>query len=94
MSLAQAAAAEGVDDIEMMMRILIENRCNATMVLQFSGMDIVENIFKSPYTAVGSDGIGAGNGHPAHPRAYDNQVRVFSDFVRNRKAVTLEEAVR
>lgn len=93
-SLAQAAREEGLDDIEMMLRIMIANDCNVTMVLQFSDMEMVERIFRSPYTAIGSDGIGAGNGHPAHPRAYDNQVRMFSEFVRNRKAVTLEEAVR
>ena len=94
MSIAEAAKRDGVDEIEMLIKIMIANEGNATMVLQFSDMEMVERIFKSPYTAIGSDGIGAGNGHPAHPRAYDNQVRVFSEFVRKRKAVTLEEAVR
>lgn len=94
LSIAEAARRCGVDEIEMLIRIMVENEGNATMVLQFSDMEMVERIFKSPYTAIGSDGIGAGNGHPAHPRAYDNQVRVFSEFVRKRGAVSLEEAVR
>ena len=94
LSIAEAARREGIDVIEMLFRIMIANEGTATMVLQFSDMEMVERIFRSPYTAIGSDGIGAGNGHPAHPRAYDNQVRVFSEMVRKRHAVTLEEAIR
>ncbi len=41
-----------------------------------------------------ADGLGAGSGYPAHPRAYANQVKVFSDFVREKHLVSLEEAVR
>ena len=94
MSLAKAAAAEGIDDIDMLFKILLKNLGSSTMVMQFSDMEMVDRIFRSPYTCIGSDGLGAGNGHPAHPRAYANQVKVFSEFVRERHVVSLEEAVR
>lgn len=94
MSLAKAAESAGVDDITIFFRILIRNLGNTTMAMKFSDMEMVEKIFLSPYTCIGSDGLGAGSGYPAHPRAYANQVRVFSEFVRERHLVSLEEAVR
>lgn len=94
MSLAEAARSAGVDDIAILFRILLKNIGKATMVMQFSDMEMVDRILRSPYTAIGSDGLGAGNGHPAHPRAYANQVKLFSEFVRERHVLSLEEAVR
>ena len=94
MSLAKAAVSAGVDDITMLFRILLKNLGSSTMVMKFSDMETVEKIFLSPYTCIGSDGLGAGNGYPAHPRTYANQVKVFSDFVREKHLVSLEEAVR
>ena len=94
MSLAEAARSAGVDDIEILFRILLKNVGNATMVMQFSDMEMVDRILRSPYTCIGSDGLGAGNGYPAHPRAYANQVKLFSEFVRERHVLSLEEAVR
>lgn len=78
----------------MMFRILLRNLGNTTVAMKFSDMEMVEKIFLSPYTCIGSDGLGAGSGYPAHPRAYANQVKVFSDFVREKHLVSLEEAVR
>lgn len=94
MSLAKAAASEGVDDITMMFRILLRNLGNTTVAMKISDMEMVEKLFLSPYTCIGSDGLGASSGYPAHPRAYANQVKVFSDFVREKHLVSLEEAVR
>jgi len=55
----------------------------------------VERILRFPLTMVGSDGqipvFGEGN---PHPRSYGNFVRVLGRYVRERKALSLEEAVR
>jgi len=55
----------------------------------------VERILRFPLTMVGSDGqipvFGAGN---PHPRSYGNFARVLGRYVRERKALSLEEAVR
>ncbi len=55
----------------------------------------VERILRFPFTMVGSDGqipvFGEGN---PHPRSYGNFARILGRYVRERKALTLEDAVR
>jgi dihydroorotase/N-acyl-D-amino-acid deacylase len=55
----------------------------------------VERILRFPVTMVGSDGEIPvfGEGHP-HPRSYGTFARVLGRYVRERRALTLEEAVR
>ena len=55
----------------------------------------VERILKHPATMIASDGEVPifGKGSP-HPRSYGTFVRVLGRYVRDRKAITLEEAVR
>jgi len=57
--------------------------------------DDVERILRHPLTVVASDGSLSrpGLGHP-HPRAYGTFVRVLGRYVRERRALSLEEAVR
>jgi N-acyl-D-amino-acid deacylase len=60
----------------------------------------VETALRFPWTSIGSDaGAAAGSGVVddlglPHPRSYGNHVRVISRYVRERKVLTLEEAVR
>jgi dihydroorotase/N-acyl-D-amino-acid deacylase len=59
----------------------------------------VERILRHPATMIASDGeipLGLGNphGNPTHPRDYGAFVRVLAVYVRERKLITLEEAVR
>ncbi len=56
--------------------------------------DLVQ-ILKHPATMIGSDGEVPifGQAHP-HPRSYGTFVRVLGVYVRERKALTLEEAIR
>jgi N-acyl-D-amino-acid deacylase len=55
----------------------------------------VERILRFPFTMVGSDGqipvFGEGN---PHPRNYGNFARILGRYVRERKTLSLEEAVR
>jgi dihydroorotase/N-acyl-D-amino-acid deacylase len=55
----------------------------------------IERILRSPYTMIGSDGEIPQFGHGApHPRSYGTFSRVLARYVRERKALTLEDAVR
>jgi N-acyl-D-amino-acid deacylase len=59
----------------------------------------VERILKHPATMIASDGeipLGLGDPHasPTHPRDYGAFVRVLAVYVRERKVIKLEEAVR
>jgi N-acyl-D-aspartate/D-glutamate deacylase len=55
----------------------------------------VEALMKLPYTMIGSDGSLQrwGKGHP-HPRSYGTFPRVLGEYVRNRRVLSLEEAIR
>ena len=65
------------------------------MIYHYMGEDDVDTILRYPNAAVASDGsiIAFGNGQP-HPRSYGTNARVLSDYVRERKVLTLEDAIR
>ena len=67
----------------------------ASMVYHFMSDADVERIMKHPQVAIASDSsvLIAGQGVP-HPRGYGNNARVLGEYVRTRKVITLEEAVR
>jgi N-acyl-D-amino-acid deacylase len=67
----------------------------AGMVYHSMGMEDVERILRYPNTAIASDGgiREFGIGMP-HPRSYGTNARVLAEFVRNRKTLTLEDAIR
>ena len=54
----------------------------------------VENIMQHPLTMIASDGrlVVPGEGHP-HPRWYGTFPRVLGHFVREKKTISLEEAI-
>ncbi len=67
----------------------------ASMVYRFMSEDDVETIMRHPMVGIASDaGVNVfGSGVP-HPRGYGNTVRVLGRYVRERKVISLEEAVR
>jgi N-acyl-D-amino-acid deacylase len=67
----------------------------ASMVYHFMSDDDVERIMRHPFVGVASDSsvLTPGSGVP-HPRGYGNNARVLGEYVRKRKVITLEEAVR
>jgi len=67
----------------------------ASMVYHFMAEEDVERIMRHPMVAVASDSgvIAFGSGVP-HPRGMGNTARVLGRYVRERKVVSLEEAVR
>ncbi|BDC52275.1 aminoacylase [Bryobacterales bacterium F-183] len=67
----------------------------AQMVYHSMGAADVERIMRYPNTAVASDGgiRVFGQGMP-HPRSYGTNARTLAEWVRTRKVLTLEDAVR
>lgn len=70
-------------------------RGGASMVYHFMTEADVERIMKHPMVGIASDaGVNTfGSGVP-HPRGYGNTARVLARYVRERRVITLEEAVR
>lgn len=68
----------------------------AQMVLHKMSEADVEQIFKQPFTMVASDGgiIDAASASIPHPRSFGNNVRVLGVYVREKKLVGVEDAVR
>ena len=68
---------------------------DASMVYHFMSEGDVERILRHPWVAVASDGFiqTFGEGAP-HPRNYGNNPRVLGLYVRDKKVLPLEEAVR
>lgn len=67
----------------------------AGMVYHLMSEEDVASILRHPWVAVASDGAVQvlGEGSP-HPRSYGNNARVLATYVRERKVVPLEEAIR
>jgi N-acyl-D-aspartate/D-glutamate deacylase len=67
----------------------------ATMVYHFMSEDDVERIMRDPMVSVASDAgvIEPGVGAP-HPRGNGNNARVLGEYVRERRLISIEEAVR
>ena len=76
--------------------LVIEAESNGGSGMIFHAMDDrdVDRIMKHPKTMIASDGrlSKPGDGHP-HPRAYGTFPRVLGYYVRERKILTLEEAI-
>jgi N-acyl-D-amino-acid deacylase len=73
----------------------IYSRGSAQMVYHSMGDEDIERIMKYPNTAIARDaGVAEfGSGVP-HPRAYGSNTRVLAEYVRKRKVLTLEDAIR
>ncbi|MBM3814439.1 MAG: D-aminoacylase [Acidimicrobiia bacterium] len=81
------------NEIETVLELM--EKGGAGMVYHSMSMEDVERIMKYPNTAVASDGgiREFGVGMP-HPRSYGTNARVLAEFVRERKVIGLEDAVR
>jgi N-acyl-D-amino-acid deacylase len=101
-------AGKSLEDIVVQrgLKVTMENAAEVLIDLQLRGggcmaifhsigEEDVERIIASPYTMVASDGEIPifGRGAP-HPRSYGTFARVLAHYVRERKALRLEEAVR
>jgi N-acyl-D-amino-acid deacylase len=102
-SLAEVARLRGYktdpdDGAEVALWIFEQGDCDRIQRDVMSEAD-VERILKHPATMIASDGeiplgLGEPRASPTHPRSYGTFVRVLGVYVRQRKIIALEEAVR
>lgn len=97
-NLAQIARARGMEPTpanaaEVTMDIV--ERGGASAIYHAISEEDVERIMRHPATAIGSDGgISVFGENVPHPREYGTFARVLGVYVRDRKTITLEDAVR
>ena len=100
MRIPDIAKAMGKSEADAAWDLVLEGQGRVMAIYHMMSEPDVETALKFPWTSIGSDAGAALNatqgddlGLP-HPRAYGNHVRVISRYVKERKVLTLEEAVR
>jgi N-acyl-D-amino-acid deacylase len=90
-NLIEIAEARNVDVADAAFDLLIEENAGITMVIHWGNEEDVIYGMQHSLQIVGSDGIFGGK---PHPRLYGTYPRVLGRFVREKGALSLEEAVR
>lgn len=80
--------------LDVLVRILREERLQAGIVVFSMHEDDVRAAFADPDTMVGSDGDWPGAGGKPHPRTYGTFPRILAEYVRKETVVPLGEAIR
>jgi len=96
-NLAQIAEELGCDPAEAAMRLYTQS--DASVILHVMQAPDMETIARHPLIAVGSDGSSLSATGPLsagkpHPWSYGTNPRVLGHFVRERRLLSLEEAIR
>ncbi len=97
LNLAQIARQAGQPPAEVLMNLLLEEKCTVGMVSFSQSIDNVAKVLAHPALMIGSDSIplyeGDGDrpGKP-HPRTYGTFPRVLGEYARERKLFSLETA--
>jgi len=98
-NIAEIAEARGTDEFTALCNLLLEEEGVATMVEFSMGEEDVLRVMKHHLQMVGTDSWAVaphgvlGTGKP-HPRFYGTYPRILGKYVREKGALTLEEAVR
>jgi N-acyl-D-amino-acid deacylase len=90
-SLQQLADGLGKDPFEAAFDLLLEESLGVAMVSFSQDEAVVERFLRLPWACVCTDGLLGGR---PHPRAYGTYPRILGRYVRERRVISLEEAVR
>ena len=90
-SLADVARMREQDPFAAAFDLLVEERMGVAMISFSQDDSVVERIFRRPWVNACTDGLLGGR---PHPRAYGTYPRILGRYVRERRLVSLEEAVR
>ena len=97
--MSELIEARGGDPIDVLFDVLLEENGSVRTVFFHHNEDDMLYALKQPYVSVGSDGSAISKDgeyaslHP-HPRWYGTFPRVLGRFVREKKALTLPEAIK
>ena len=90
-SLAELAARDGQDPFVTAFDLLLRERMGVAMISLSQDEAVVERFLRLPWANFCTDGLLGGR---PHPRAYGTYPRVLGRYVRERRSLGLEEAVR
>jgi N-acyl-D-amino-acid deacylase len=90
-SLADFAQAQKKDPFETAFDLLLNERMGVAMISFSQDEAVVERFLALPFVNACTDGLLGGR---PHPRAYGTYPRILGRYARERKVLTLEEAIR
>ena len=93
MTMSDYAKSVNKDPFEAYFDMMIENKGLGTAVYHSISDDDILDIIKKPYVMVGSDGIVLASKEKCHPRGWGTSVRAICHFCKEKKVLSLEEAV-
>lgn len=99
LSIFEVAARWGTSWVDALFRLLIEEKGRVGMVHFTISEDDLETVMRRPFVMVGSDASARAltgplaKGKP-HPRSFGTMARVLARYVREKRVLTVEEAVR
>ena len=93
MSIAAISEAKGTSPADTVMDLVLEERCQVTMVSSSTKEDDVRKKLVHPFTMIETDAEGYVEGSP-NPAQYGSFPRVLGRYVREERLLRLEEAVR
>ncbi|MDR1488896.1 MAG: D-aminoacylase [Desulfovibrio sp.] len=90
-TMREVGEIRGKDPLEAAMDLIVEEENNVTMIDFYGKEEQVEALMRRPEMCASTDGLMLGT---PHPRAYNAFARFLGEYVRTRKVLRLEEAVR
>ncbi len=93
-TVAQIAGNRGCTGPEAIMDLLLRSEGKAGAVYRMTNEEDLERIMKYPQTMMGTDGEIYTESGLSHPRLFGTAPRILGRYVREKKVLTLEEAVR
>lgn len=92
-TISEAAEIRDQTQFDALFDVLLEEKGKASMVISHLSNKDVDTIIAHPDCMIASDSTSIAFGRP-HPRFYGTNGRVFKTYVREKKLITLEDAVR
>lgn len=92
-SFAEIAKEIGTNPIDAYFEVMCQSGASDTIIVHHMSEDDVVKVVQFEHAAIGSDGLPSQEGHP-HPRLYGTFPRYLSHYVREKRLLTLEEAIR
>ena len=92
--LNEIADSLGVDPYDLQCDLLIENRLDVSGIFHTMCEEDIERVMRWNRAMIGTDGSCHAGSEGGHPRTYATFPRILGRYVRERKVLTLENAIR
>jgi len=97
--ISEITKEKNLDPFDFVFDLIIEETASVSVVLFSMSEDDVRTVLKSPFSMIGSDSsaratYGILSAGKPHPRAYGTFARILGKYVREKRLLTLQDAIR